>query len=124
MSKRDADIDIISIAQQARPNDIGHSDDFRAQFTALSSWAKIMPSSPELSLPWIGILPIANNYAMLRGPFQLATIQGKLSRVQKNLPEKFPALHFLMSGGGIFQRKRRINHRSEPALEDEFKRVH
>ena len=29
--------DIISIAQQARPNVTGHNDDFLAQFTSLSS---------------------------------------------------------------------------------------
>ena len=34
MSNRDAPMDIISMAQQASPNDIGHSDDLRAQFSA------------------------------------------------------------------------------------------
>ena len=34
MSKREALMDIISMAQQARPNDIGHSEDFRAQLIA------------------------------------------------------------------------------------------
>ena len=47
MSNRAADIDIISMAQQARPKDIGQRDDLRAQFTALSSLAKISPSKPE-----------------------------------------------------------------------------
>src|SRR6059058_840649 len=30
-SKRDANVAIISMAQQARPNDTGHTDDLRAQ---------------------------------------------------------------------------------------------
>src|SRR5712692_3496853 len=38
-------MDIISMAQQARPNPSGHSDFLRAQFTALSSCVKMMPSS-------------------------------------------------------------------------------
>src|SRR3990167_1591270 len=46
MSKRLALIDIISMAQQARPKLIGQIDDFRAQFTALSSWANMIPSQP------------------------------------------------------------------------------
>src|SRR5713101_3493109 len=38
-------MDIISIAQQARPNPSGQIELLRAQFTALSSVVKIMPSS-------------------------------------------------------------------------------
>src|SRR5438128_5308046 len=49
MSKRDADMDIISMAQQARPKLMGHSDDLRAQFTAWSSLVKIRPSKPVAS---------------------------------------------------------------------------
>src|SRR5579864_7966108 len=49
-SKRDAAIDIISIAQQASPNPSGQMELLRAQFTALSSCAKIIPSSCS-SLP-------------------------------------------------------------------------
>src|SRR5260370_24863522 len=37
-------MDIISMAQHARPNASGQSELLRAQFTALSSWLKIMPS--------------------------------------------------------------------------------
>src|SRR5581483_10741692 len=47
MSKRDALIDIISIAQHARPKLIGHSDDLRAQLIAWSSEATITPSVPR-----------------------------------------------------------------------------
>src|SRR5580692_5679484 len=49
-SKRAAAIDIISMAQQARPNPSGQMELRRAQFTALSSVVKIMPSSSR-SLP-------------------------------------------------------------------------
>ena len=44
MSNREALIDIISIAQQASPNVIGQIEFLRAQFTALSSVVKIIPS--------------------------------------------------------------------------------
>ena len=55
MSKREAAVDIISIAQQAKPKLMGQIDDFRAQFTAWSSLAKIKPSKPEDS--FVGIIP-------------------------------------------------------------------
>src|SRR5208283_7807 len=44
-SKREAAMDIISMAQQARPKPKGQIELLRAQFTALSSWVKMMPSS-------------------------------------------------------------------------------
>src|SRR3984885_7181778 len=44
-SKRDAAIDIISIAQHASPKPKGQMELLRAQFTALSSWVKMIPSS-------------------------------------------------------------------------------
>src|SRR5580704_777561 len=44
ISKRDAPIDIISIAQQARPNVIGHIDPLRIQLTAESSVVSTRPS--------------------------------------------------------------------------------
>src|SRR5208282_3866032 len=49
ISKREADIDIISMAQQARPKLMGQIDDLRAQFTTLSSRVKMRPSSPDAS---------------------------------------------------------------------------
>src|SRR5580658_6983663 len=45
MSKRDALIDIISIAQQASPKVIGQIDDLRAQLTAISSVVNRTPSA-------------------------------------------------------------------------------
>ena len=39
-SKRGMDIEIISIAQHARPKPIGHSDDRRARFVCVSSLAQ------------------------------------------------------------------------------------
>src|SRR5579864_6817110 len=44
ISKREALIDIISIAQHASPNDMGQIEFFRAQLIALSSVVRIRPS--------------------------------------------------------------------------------
>src|SRR5882724_10051644 len=44
ISNRDALIDIISIAQQARPNDIGQMEFLRAQLMALSRVVRMTPS--------------------------------------------------------------------------------
>src|SRR5260370_20207997 len=44
-SKRAADMDIISMAQQAKPKLSGQMELLRDQFTALSSVVKMMPSS-------------------------------------------------------------------------------
>src|ERR1700674_5327522 len=44
-SKRAAAMDIISMAQQAKPKPSGQMELLRAQFTALSSVVKMMPSS-------------------------------------------------------------------------------
>ncbi len=52
MSKREAPIDIISIAQQARPKAIGQMELLRIQFTAESRVVRTMPSgaaSPKVS---------------------------------------------------------------------------
>ena len=65
MSKREADIDIISIAQQARPKLMGHMDDLRAQLTALSSCAKMTPSKPDCSS--VGKGRVLINLIMPRG---------------------------------------------------------
>src|ERR1035438_4664656 len=44
MSKRDALIDIISMAQHASPNDMGQMEFLRAQFTAISKVVNTRPS--------------------------------------------------------------------------------
>src|SRR5277367_6089661 len=44
ISKRDAPMDIISIAQQARPNVIGQMEFLRIQLTALSMVVRTTPS--------------------------------------------------------------------------------
>src|SRR5678816_4725247 len=49
-SKRDAKVAIISMAQQARPNVTGHTDDFRAQFRNAS--AAVVTTNPPGKL-WI-----------------------------------------------------------------------
>jgi hypothetical protein len=43
MSNRDAPVAIISIAQQAKPNVIGHSADFRAQLKTKSTVVVMIP---------------------------------------------------------------------------------
>src|SRR3989454_1567802 len=70
MSNRAADIDIISMVQQARPKDIGQRDDLRAQFTALSSLAKISPSKPDESLRAGLTFSIIRNYVTSSRSFQ------------------------------------------------------
>ncbi len=64
ISNREAVIDIISMAHHARPNDIGQSDDLRAQFTAWSSLAKIRPSKPPEPVVAMEFLAITNHYRM------------------------------------------------------------
>ncbi len=46
MSKRSALADIISMAQQARPNVAGQSDELRPQPINLLTWVVRMPASP------------------------------------------------------------------------------
>src|SRR3989442_5676625 len=72
MSKRDADMDIISMAQQARPKLMGQRDDLRAQFTAWSSLVKIRPSTPIASLVFNGLASIVFIIPRLRSPFNRA----------------------------------------------------
>src|SRR6266567_1604867 len=59
MSKRDADMDIISMAQQAKPKLMGQSDDLRAQFTAWSSLVKMRLSKPAASFAFNDLASIA-----------------------------------------------------------------
>src|SRR6266403_2017990 len=58
-SKRAADMDIISMAQQARPKLSGQMELLRAQFTALSSVVKMMPSSCRRSPKSSGLVSVA-----------------------------------------------------------------
>src|SRR5580658_799345 len=51
MSNRDALIDIISIAQHAKPKDIGQIEFLRAQLTALSKVVKTRPSEAAAAAP-------------------------------------------------------------------------
>jgi hypothetical protein len=57
-SNRAAAIDIISIAQHANPNPSGQIELFRAQFTALSSVVKIIPSSSSSFPKSSGLLSV------------------------------------------------------------------
>src|SRR4029077_1021998 len=57
-SKREADMDIISMAQQARPKLRGQIELLRAQFTALSRVVKMMPSSCRRSPKSSGLVSV------------------------------------------------------------------
>ena len=62
-------MDIISIAQHARPNDIGQIELRRAQLTTLSSEAKRMPSSFRKFSSWPGVssvTPFASSTDMVK----------------------------------------------------------
>src|SRR5580704_6789127 len=65
-SKREAAMDIISMAQQASPNPSGQREFLRAQLTALSSWVKRMPSSARTLVRSSGLSSVT-----LRAPFTL-----------------------------------------------------
>jgi hypothetical protein len=69
MSYREAAMDIISIAQQARPKDIGQIELRRAQLTTLSRDAKRIPSSFRKfsSCPgFSSVTPLASSTAICR----------------------------------------------------------
>jgi hypothetical protein len=51
MSYRDETAAIISMAQQARPNVMGHNEPFLAQLTAFSTVKVITSGLPSLSWP-------------------------------------------------------------------------
>src|SRR5262245_34179090 len=57
-SKRDANVAIISIAQHARPNETGHTDDFRAQLKKPS--ATVVSAKPPGKL-WMPSVTDSNN---------------------------------------------------------------
>jgi hypothetical protein len=61
-------MDIISMAQQAKPNDIGQIELRRAQFTTLSSDASKIPSSFRKFASWPGassVTPFASSIAIV-----------------------------------------------------------
>src|SRR5580693_159308 len=68
MSNREADIDIISIAQQASPNDMGQIEFLRAQLMALPRVVVRIPSETASSNPASSIRannsdgPLANDF--------------------------------------------------------------
>src|ERR1700722_17086410 len=68
ISEREEAMDIISIAQQARPNDMGQIELRRAQFTTLSSDASKIPSSFRKFASWPGdssVTPFASSIAIV-----------------------------------------------------------
>jgi hypothetical protein len=58
MSYREDAAAIISIAQQANPNVMGHSEPLRAQFATFSRDSVMMPKSPSFTGGPIWINPI------------------------------------------------------------------
>src|SRR5579862_2395329 len=64
ISKRDALIDIISIAQHARPNDIGQIEFLRAQLIAASNLVMTTPSEADaVALSTVALSMRANSSA-------------------------------------------------------------
>jgi hypothetical protein len=59
-------VDIISMAQHARPKLMGQIEDLRAQFTAWSSLAKIKPSNPDASSVGMNRMPLQTLLCHLR----------------------------------------------------------
>src|SRR5260370_8913741 len=90
-SKRAADMDIISMAQQARPKLSGQMELLRAQFTALSSVVKMMPSSsrrlPKSSgLVRVTCLPSDVLIVSRLGHFLIAEQPRQMERLLGTLP--------------------------------------
>src|SRR6202158_3755649 len=79
MSKRDAPVAIISIAQQARPNVIGQSADLRAQLKTKSTVVETMPLEDSIisSLSFaIVSFPINPQFEILLRPLERAFAPG------------------------------------------------
>ncbi len=72
MSKRDAPVAIISIAQQASPNVMGHSADFRAQLKTKSTVVVMTPLEDST----VSCLSFAIESPKLLCPFQRALAPG------------------------------------------------
>src|SRR5260370_4444915 len=90
-AKRAADIDIISMAQQARPKLRGQMELLRAQFTALSRVVKMMPSSsrrlPKSSgLVRVACLPSDVLIVCRLGHFLIAEQPRQMERLLRTLP--------------------------------------
>ena len=86
ISNRDADIDIISIAQQARPKDIGQIEFLRPQLITQSTEVRMMPSRAA-SRSIVSLSRRSNNVCRTRGHRCFQFCHGVL-------------LYFLMFRGG------------------------
>src|SRR5215468_11649624 len=73
ISKREAPVAIISIAQQARPNVIGQRADFRAQLKTKSTDVVMIFFSKRSSFQ-AGIIALRFTYAQSRAPFLIIQI--------------------------------------------------
>src|SRR3954469_761550 len=110
-SKRDAPTAIISIAQHASPNVIGHSEFFRAQLIAKSRLVTIRPSSKRFSIQDMSSAPFCErdqeDYCTATGSAQaLGGLQRALSitrlRARLEAPEPPTTLRVTYrSAGGL-----------------------
>src|SRR5688572_1098032 len=87
-SKRDANVAIISIAQHARPNVTGHTDDFRAQFRNAS--ATVVTTNPPGKL-WMPSVMLTNAEECL----------SPSGRTWWSCSHSWRSLKFLQTGTGI-----------------------
>src|SRR5579863_10298504 len=91
MSNRDALMDIISMAQQASPKDMGQMEFLRAQFRALSRVVSIMPSEAADTLFTDSLSRRANNSTgpLARGASILSFYRRRA--VMMASPHQFPS---------------------------------
>ena len=88
-SKRDANVAIISMAQQARPNVTGHTDDFRAQLKNAS--ATVVTTKPPGKL-WMPSVTLTRRAAECLSPS---------GRCWWSCSHSWRSLKFLQMGAGI-----------------------
>src|SRR6266581_4657422 len=145
-SKRAAAMDIISIAQQARPKPRGQMELFRAQFTALSSVVKMMPSSSSSLPKSSGLVSVtclprdtlicsssksfshSETWETNRGLKQVACSErfassrrsGKASDAKHNFAKLRAGFEISVSGSGFRQREDAVDNGFEAAGRDEF----
>src|SRR6267378_1343295 len=101
-SKREADMDIISMAQQARPKLSGQMELLRAQFTALSSVVKMMPSSSRRLPKSSGLVSVAclpSDVLMVSRPsyFRTARLPRQIARLLRSGVVSDDAAHSAIS---------------------------
>src|SRR6266571_3348611 len=145
-SKRAAAMDIISMAQQARPKPRGQMELLRAQFTALSSVVKMMPSSSRSFPKSSGLVSVtclprdtlicsssksfshSETWETNRGLKQVACSErfassrrsGKASDAKHNFAKLRAGFEIGVGGSGFRQGENAIDDGFEAAGRDEF----